>query len=440
MSTTPDEHARPRVIAVIIVLMTLAIANRATWLCIWEVHKPLFSCEYGTPAFEILAYLVILTLVLADMRTSPLRKRWGEAWRRNGILVAFLLFCLASVTWSVSPILTAVNATLVVLSAVVASYLGVRYRDEQWLRITLWFSGAAVLLSYLLVWLVPGAAIMSTFALEGNWRGVFSHKNYTGAIVAYGSSVIGLAYFTYRRAIVKAGLLLLLVASVILIGFTRSATGVVLLGALLGLLLAFLLWNRFGGRLQRFHYAVAAAILAVLGGALIVSRNSLFALIGRSSNLTGRVPLWAYIIDLTAKHNIWLGYGLWTVWRFLDFRLRAEAALHWSFQVINGHNGFVDVFTYLGLVGLALFSALTVQTLWKTFSYAIKAKTTYAIWIVLTAAYVVLVNLTISFFFQFETFHWVLLVLVLFASTRASALPSAIAPKAAGASGQDQLL
>ena len=435
MQTQQGKHRHLRWIEVIVVLMTLAIANRATWLCIWEVHKPLFSCEYGTPAFEILAYLVILTLVLAVVRTSPLRKKWAEAWRQNGVLVAFLLLCLASVTWSVARILTAVNATLIILSAVVASYLGVRYRDDELVRITLWFSAAAVILSYILVWLVPGAAIMSTLALEGAWRGVFSHKNYTGAIVAYGSSVVALGYFAYRRAIVKAGLVMLFVASGVLIGLTRSATGVVVLAALLGLLLVFLLWNRFSRRLHRVHYAALGAIFGVLVAVVLASRNRLFALIGRTSSLTGRVPLWGYVIDLTAKHNIWLGYGLWTVWRFLDFRLRAEAALHWPFQVINGHNGFIDVFTYLGMIGLAIFSALTVQMLWRAFSYTVKARSTMALWVVLTAVYVVLANLTISFFFQFETFHWVLFVLVLFASTRMPATEA----NADEASGPSQL-
>jgi O-antigen ligase len=252
--------------------------------------------------------------------------------------------------------------------------------------------------------------------------------------------VVALGYFAYRRAIVRAGLVLLFVASVVLIGFTRSATGVVVLGALLGLMAAFLVWNRLSGRLHRVHYAIVAAILVVLGVVLVAGRNRLFALIGRSSSLTGRVPLWGYIIDLTAKHNIWLGYGLWTVWRFLDFRLRAEAALRWSFQVINGHNGFVDVFTYLGVVGLALFGALTVQTLWRTASYAVKARTTSAIWIVLTSVYVVLANLTISFFFQFETFHWVLLVIVLFAGTPLPAEASAAEPHAAVPSDGTKLL
>jgi O-antigen ligase len=102
--------------------------------------------------------------------------------------------------------------------------------------------------------------------------------------------------------------------------------------------------------------------------------------------------------------------------------------LGWPFQVINGHNGFVDVFTYLGVIGLALFSVLTVQMLWRALSYAVKARSKEALWVVLTAVYVVLANLTISFFFQFETFHWILLVLVLFASMRSPATAPPVEP------------
>lgn len=401
----------------LILLMALILSNRLTWLCMFEINKPLFSCQYGNPSDEFLAYLIILALVLFALTRNGFRSAFSSAWRQNWLLIVFLLFCLSSVFWTISIVLTVYKSLLVIVSAVIASYLGIRYRESDWLKIILWFSAISVVLSYILVWILPGAAIMTTYGLEGDWRGVFSHKNYMGAIIAYGASIIALSFFVYPQRRARIMMTVLFVLSVILIVLSRSATGLILFVLLLGLLFFCLALYKWGDVIKPVHYIGFAVIVLMIGLLIFANLNTIMGLLGRDTGLTGRVPLWVYLWDKTQRKNIWLGYGLGTIWYSEDFRVQAGNDLGWSFQVVNGHNGFVDILLYLGVVGLGLFILLVFQAIWRAVSSARKRISLYSFWTLLTLAYVILANLTISFFFQFETFHWVLLVVILFIST-----------------------
>jgi O-antigen ligase len=121
-------------------------------------------------------------------------------------------------------------------------------------------------------------------------------------------------------------------------------------------------------------------------------------------------------------HNPWLGYGLWTVWRFQNFRREAQAAVGWPIEVIDAHNGFMDVLLFLGFVGLVMLLAVIARALWCAVADAVRGASVDSLWPLLTVGYVVTANLTISFFFQFESFHWFLLVAVMFAASQREGL------------------
>jgi O-antigen ligase len=405
----------------LILVVSLLISNRFSWLCVFEINKPVFWCENGTVVTEFFVYLGLVLLLLVMLLRSPLRRPWEEAWRRNPILIAFLLWCAASAFWSVSPIHTVYRVSVVLFSALVASYLGIRYSDSEWIKILMWFSGAAILLSYLLVWLLPGAAIMSTLGLEGAWRGAFSHKNYAGSIVAYGTSVLALALVLQTRRAARMALGALIVLAAIFIHFTLSATGMLVLVVLLALLAAGLLWQKHRALLDRRHYVAAGFLLAAAATLGIIFRDVLLRLLGRSPTFTGRIPLWTFVIAEVREHNPWLGYGLWTVWRIPEFCIRAGHEAGWAIPIIDAHNGYLDILLYLGAIGLLLFLLLLAQTAWRVTQYLRRSHSPASMWVLITLGYLLVTNLAISFFFQFETFHWLLLVAVIFMCSRTEA-------------------
>lgn len=402
-----------------LLVATLLIANRWTWLCVFEINKPLFWCQYGTPVSELAVYLGLAGIVLLLLWRAPLGTTWLGLWKGNMVLVLFLALCAASVFWSIAPVSTVYRFLVVLLSAIVASYLGLRLTQLQWIRFLTWFFAAAILISYILVGLLPGAAIMHAIGLDGSWRGVFSHRNYAGSILAYGAGVLLLSLLSHRRALARVIIGALLALDIILIYFTRSATGAILLLVLLVTVSIGAAWQRYRSHLRTPHYAALGTTLLLAGLLVAVFRNKIFALLGRSSTLTGRIPLWGYLVERVMDQNPWLGYGLWTVWRFQNFRREAQAAVGWPIEVIDAHNGYVDVLLFLGVIGLGLLVATLARALWQSVAHTVMARTVDSLWPAFTLVYVIVANITISFFFQFETFHWVLLVASIFVVTSA---------------------
>jgi exopolysaccharide production protein ExoQ len=398
----------------LIVVGTLLVANRFTWLCVFEIHRPVYWCEYGSFADELVIYVVLLVAVLALLRRSPLRRAWEAAWRRTPLVIAFVAWCIASIAWSVSPVHTMYRSVLALVATVVASYLGIRYRSSGWIRILTGFAAATVILSFALVWLHPQAAIMSTSSLVGAWRGVFAQRNLTGAILAYGASVLALAAVLEKRARLRLVLWSLVAASIVFVYFTGSATGMIVLVILGACLASLLAWIHFRPRLRRIHYAAAALFLLAAVWLASTHITELLQLLGKSSTLTGRVPLWTFVIS-EAERRPWLGYGLWTAWRFGLFRNLAAREARWPTPIGDSHNGFLDVLLYLGGIGLALFLAVAAQTGWRALMRLRETGSPRAIWPVLTVAYILISNLTISFVLNRESFHWVLLVVAMFA-------------------------
>ena len=170
----PRTQLRP-VVEVLVIAATLVISNRYTWLCVFEIHRPVYWCEYGSFSDELLVYFVLLVAVVALLVRSPLHGTWAAAWRENPALIGFTAWCVASVGWSVSPTHTVYRSLVALFATVVASYMGIRYGSAGWMRILVWFAAVTTVLSFLLVWFHPQAAVMSTSGLVGAWRG-FSRR------------------------------------------------------------------------------------------------------------------------------------------------------------------------------------------------------------------------------------------------------------------------
>jgi exopolysaccharide production protein ExoQ len=75
---------------------------------------------------------------------------------------------------------------------------------------------------------------------------------------------------------------------------------------------------------------------------------------GRDSTLTGRIPLWKEVIRMASDHPILgAGYsGFWTP----DVREQMWSKFTWMPQ--SPHNGYIDVYINLGLVGLFLLTGV----------------------------------------------------------------------------------
>ena len=194
----------------------------------------------------------------------------------------------------------------------------------------------------------------------GSWNGLFWHRNHAGNIFAYFNMIFLLGLLadespTRKQKVIFALFYLL---SAVLVFRSHSATGVILFLFLHFVVAVIMIWLRFHERIKPWHYYASAALL--LAGFLIFITNTgfFFGLLGRSANMTGRVPLWQYLFSNFYLQRPILGYGYGALWMQRSFRILMQTRHGWHFQVFFADNGFLDILLNMGLVGLLLFMAV----------------------------------------------------------------------------------
>jgi len=198
-----------------------------------------------------------------------------------------------------------------------------------------------------------------------------------------------------------------ILAAIGLIMLTKSMTGALILA------LMFLVLNvgriLFWKRATKVTAVVAvAAALTSLGAWLITNWVSAMEALGRSSTLTGRISLFI-ICTLLGLRKPWLGYGFTGFWRGYD----GPSAGVWKivgWKPPNAHNGFLDIWLSLGLVGLAFFLAFFARLVWRTIAAVHFGSPPEALWPLSYVLFVFLYNIDETDLLQQNSLIWVLLV------------------------------
>jgi O-antigen ligase len=311
-------------------------------------------------------------------------------WRKfPKTITAFLLLATLSIAWSYYPGASALGVTLQLITTLAALFLAVTLTWPELLRTlagALRWVLALSLVFELFVAVVVQHEVLPFFVDYGTadvpnafyWsrglllnggpiEGIVANRNLLGFI-----ALIAIIVFTVqlRARIVRrnAGLIWLALAVGMLL-LTRSATVTVSLVAVVTALL-FALWAR---RLHDHHrrplYVVAAASVLAIAAALALFSSQLFALLGRSDDLTGRFDIWASVTELALDRPLfgwgWVSYWVPWVEPFNDLAVRKGVTY------LQAHNAWLDVWLQLGIIGVVLFAALVFSTLWRAWFLAV---------------------------------------------------------------------
>lgn len=343
----------------------------------------------GVPATAVIA--VLLGLLAAAALIHHRGERW---WRTIPLpLLVFLGLATVSILWSAYPGGTALGLLRTWLVVVMALAIAIEYSWPEIvaglasaLRLVLWVSWlfeivVAVVVRRPVVALVPPVGVSPDELVDppkllqwsrnelfdlfdgGRLQGIVGNAT----IFAF-LAILGLAVFIAEWMIAGRGARLvpslsigLAVASLLA---TKSATAVV--AGLIALVFvgAVLLVRRAADGRPRMLTRVAitgAAALAV-GGAVVL-RGPLLALLGRSGDLTGRVDIWATVLETAWQRPIaghgWIGY--WMPW------IEPFDTLVYQHGVrqLQAHSAWVDVMLQLGVIGVIVFATLIVTTVWR---------------------------------------------------------------------------
>jgi len=291
----------------------------------------------------------------------------------------------------------------------------VRYPFRSVLRMLGTALAIVIIASLGAVLLFPEWGVMGP-PLSGAWQGVLFHKIPLGR-----TSILALLVFwilNQNKMGLKRALwfVLKLAALVNLVG-SRSATAI-----LIALILAafWLLLQGMALLPRLLRLALLSLGLAVAFPALFILPDyleSILGLLGKDLTLTGRVLLWNLLIPLAMEKPL-LGYGYGAFWG-TEPSLTIMALLRWTPN--HAHNGYLDLWLEIGLVGVLIAFALLLITLIRTGQRALQTRNA-GVWRFAFLFTVLLLFYNISEALLMEVnlgrgFYWVIFSYVYFLST-----------------------
>lgn len=291
------------------------------------------------------------------------RKQTVTLLKKNGTLLTYLLYCLISVTWSPVPEpafkrwTKAVGDLLMVLVIVTDSQPVAALR-RLFSRIGfILFPASIFLIRYTDMGrgYTPDGAPMNT--------GVTMNKNSLGVIVflvSLGALWNVRALLIDKEAPNRGRRLLaqatLLTFGIVLLQMAHCATAVVCFVLGTGLMLATSLdfIRKRPGRVR------GLCLMVVLVGALgmFFGGDSAFSnALGRGDGLSGRTRIWA--ASIAAAGNPIIGTGFESFWNTNVEKVASGLQDYWEIHdLVSAHNGYIEVYLDLGLVGLCLIALI----------------------------------------------------------------------------------
>lgn len=338
-------------------------------------------------------------------------KRVLQTVLREKLLWLIVAIALFSTFWSDLPSSTLANSINLVRITLFGVYFAARYSLKEQLHLLTWVFGIGATLSLVFVVALPSYGVMGmgsissaeTIAHTGAWQGVYGHKNILARIMVLSTIAFFISASSSRNRWRSWGSVIL---SIVLILGSTSKTALIIFLTVLALLPFYraLRWN--------YTLAVPFFIAAILVGGgvamlLVEAAEDILAVFGRDFTLTGRTDLWIAVLDKIGERP-WLGYGYGGFW----LGLNGESADIWNavkWQPPHSHNGFLDLWLDLGLLGLSIFAFSFVAVCLRAVTLLRQNHAPEALWPLAYLTFLLLANLTESSLLR-QNFLWILYV------------------------------
>jgi O-antigen ligase len=296
-----------------------------------------------TTPLERAAYWTAYLFTLAQVLIRP--NQLLRTALRNPFVIGVVALAALSMGWSVDPATSSRRAFALFMWTLFGLYLASRYDTKELLRLLSIALGLLALMSIASVILTPDYGLEAGFD-RGAWRGVFTTKNTLGEMMLLGAVVFGL--FAARKGPARVPAMLGVLLAVTLIFFAKAKAALLIVGVL-GITIPVVLTFRKNNAAAAL---VLCLLLAASSGAsiAIANRDAVFSVLGKDATLTGRTVLWSTVVERIEDRPL-LGYGYGAFWDSKGvLREQVRAVVGWDTP--HSHNGLLDVWLDLGLVGV----------------------------------------------------------------------------------------
>ncbi len=296
-----------------------------------------------------IGYLLILAASILAIRPTVTRTSWiAFPWP----MVVALAWCWASLSWAIDPATGARRALLTTLTAWMVFSL-VRHGGYRLaVDILRWVLIASIVLSYFVVFLLPDVGIHLVedskipVALIGNWRGIYGHKNFAGAVSAL---CIILFLFDARQIRPAIRVAVIVVAGYLLFrSQSKTSAGMLIVASTGGAIFGFL-----NARLRVYLIPVLT-----VGGAIVMAMTSAYADLFEAgfsdpASFTGRGHIWSALLKY-AGDNLMTGAGFGSFWNITAGSPIFAYGKGYVTYITVGHSGYLDQLVTVGLPGVLL--------------------------------------------------------------------------------------
>lgn len=334
------------------------------WLGLLHFPIPLGSLEEGNPLDALVYFTLIATgaYVLNKRQVSL-----NEIVQNNGWLIAFLLYCFIAIVWSDFP-LVAFKRWIKVLGLPIMALIVLTEPDFEEALARLMKRSAYVLVPFSILFIKYYPEIGRSF---DQWSGLATNRGVADTKNMLGCLCLLLGFFfcwhllktwPSERSRARRNELLLTGGFLVMIWWlfrqAQSATSLVCL--LVGISVMVLLGRRWVNKRLIGMYALVAVIVLLSAQLAFGIYGYAIELLQKDPTLTDRTILWEDL--LKQKTNPIFGVGFESFW--LGERLEQ---LHEgrSFQPNEAHNGYLETYLSLGLVGLSMLVGLLMATFRK---------------------------------------------------------------------------
>lgn len=290
-----------------------------------------------------------------------------QLWQQNIWLVALLIFGLVSIVWSEFPFI-ALKRWIKTLGHPLMAMIVLTDPDPIKSLRTVMKRAAFVLLplSVLFVKYLPQFGRgFDPWTGVGYFSGVMLTKNDMG----YVCMVLGLFFFwtllsrkqtidiSQRRYETLLSTFLLVIIAYLL-ALAESATSMATLA--IGVVTLIGLGSPFVSRKHLGAYLVVFGLVLVSVESSFDVYSKIVTMLGRDPTLTDRTEVWADAIALQSRSLTGMGFESFWLGSRLDWM-----SAKWWWQPSQAHNGYIEMYLNLGVIGLILFLAMIVSTFRK---------------------------------------------------------------------------
>lgn len=272
------------------------------------------------------------------------------------LIFGFLVLASLSILWAEEQEIVIRRVALLLLSCLGAFGVAHRFSNRD---LAMFCLIAGALFGMLGIAAEIATGMFKPWTNDYRFYGIM-HANALGALLAMSTMAAIVLRRTSERH--RNWYLLWIIICLALMILTKSRT------ALLGLGAALWVWMVFGSTNRKRLFALLLLSLALIIPAAILlfgETLGLYAkqtiLLGREGespeSLTGRVPLWQFLIANYIDIRPLFGYGFQGFWT-PGHILRASASQDWL--IMHGHSGYLDLLLDLGYVGVGLMVAVLI--------------------------------------------------------------------------------